>query len=274
MSNPDTSFPLEDPASQGLGGSESPWYKTWFDSPWYAMLYRYRDDEEARSFIGRLIAELAPAPDSLMLDLACGEGRHARHLASLGFDVTGLDLSTRNIELAKTWEHEKLHFYQHDMRKPFRINYFDYIFNFFTSFGYFDDSSDNLQALKAIALGLKPGATLVLDYLNVPFAVGQLVEHEQRQVEGVLFDIHRHFDGSFFHKSIQVQTAEQRLNFSERVQAISLDQFHEWFSLCGMSIQGIFGSYSLELYRENLSPRLILMAQKMATQQHRIPSRW
>ncbi len=56
-------------------------------------------------------------------------------LASLGYDTTGIDLSEESIEEALKMENDKLHFYQHDMRLPFWINYFDYAFNFFTSFG-------------------------------------------------------------------------------------------------------------------------------------------
>lgn len=104
--------------------AEKSWYKNWFDSPYYHLLYQHRDEEEASQFIRTLINYLKPIHNSTMLDIACGKGRHSIALAEMGFDVTGIDLSWASIEEAKKSEHDKLHFYQHDMRLPFRINYY------------------------------------------------------------------------------------------------------------------------------------------------------
>ena len=113
------------------------WYKNWFGSPFYKILYQNRDELEAREFVENLRAYLQPPPGCAMLDIACGEGRFARQLAEHGFDVTGIDISHESIEVAKAFETDNLQFFMQDMRFPFYINYFDYAFNFFTSFGYF-----------------------------------------------------------------------------------------------------------------------------------------
>src|SRR5258707_9221558 len=102
--------------------SQHAWYKEWFNSPFYHKLYFERDEEEAKAFLNKLIEHLRPRHGSRMLDLACGRGRHSRILASLGFDVSGIDLSPDSIAYAKKYEFEKLHFYIHDMRLPFWIN--------------------------------------------------------------------------------------------------------------------------------------------------------
>ena len=117
--------------------SEQAWYKDWFNSPFYHKLYFERDEKEAAAFISTLIDHLKPGPGSYMLDIACGRGRHSRFLAEKGFNVTGIDISFDSIAFAKKFEKANLEFYQHDMRLPFRVNYFHYAFNFFTSFGYF-----------------------------------------------------------------------------------------------------------------------------------------
>src|SRR5437762_12121241 len=120
-----------------------PWYKDWFNSPFYHKLYFERNEEEAKQFIHKLIGFLQPQPGSLMLDAACGRGRHSRILAEMGFEVTGFDLSFENIKYAKLSEQsagsrgDDPEFYQHDMRYTLRANYYDFVFNFFTSFGYF-----------------------------------------------------------------------------------------------------------------------------------------
>src|SRR5436190_18774056 len=103
-----------------------PWFKDWFNSPYYHQLYFNRDEHEASAFINKLIDHLQPPVGSKMLDVACGKGRHSLQLATKGFDVTGIDLSEDSIREALQYESETLHFYQHDMRREFWINYFDH----------------------------------------------------------------------------------------------------------------------------------------------------
>ena len=159
--------------------SEQAWYKDWFNSPFYHKLYFERDDKEAEAFISRLIDHLKPATGSYMLDVACGRGRHSRILAGKGFRVTGIDISFDSIAFAKKNENENLEFYQHDMRLPFRVNYFDHAFNFFTSFGYFKTRREHDDAIRTIANGLKPNGIFVIDYLNVHYSEDHLVYNIQ-----------------------------------------------------------------------------------------------
>lgn len=95
------------------------WFKDWFNSHYYHQLYFNRDEQEAGAFIDRLITHLKPPANSLMLDVACGKGRHSIHLAKMGFDVTGIDLSEDSITDALQYQTDKLHFFRHDMRLPF-----------------------------------------------------------------------------------------------------------------------------------------------------------
>jgi len=116
-----------------------------------------------------------------MLDAACGKGRHSKILASAGHHVTGIDISPDSIAIAKKSESENLEFYEHDMRLPFRINYFDYAFNFFTSFGYFKTRREHDDAIRTIVKSLKPGGHLVIDYLNVHYAEDHIVQTEEKK---------------------------------------------------------------------------------------------
>src|ERR1017187_4019269 len=105
------------------------WFEHWFDSPYYHILYKKRDDKEAKLFLDNLISLLKPKPKSSIMDLACGRGRHAKYLNKKGFIVTGLDLSEESIKHAKNFMNEKLSFFVHDMRNVFKPDYFDYVFN-------------------------------------------------------------------------------------------------------------------------------------------------
>ena len=131
--------------------AEKEWYQEWFSSPYYHKLYFDRDHAEAENMIRQLLQHLQPPAGSRMLDVACGKGRHSITMAEGGYDLTGIDISAESIQQAKAHESEKLHFYVHDMRRSFFINYFHYAFNFFTSFGYFDTRREHDDAMRTIA---------------------------------------------------------------------------------------------------------------------------
>jgi SAM-dependent methyltransferase len=239
-----------------------PWFEVWFDSPYYALLYRKRDETEARQFIDVLLQYLKPSENATMLDIACGRGRHAIYLASLGYDVTGIDLSENNIIYARQFEHSRLHFYKHDMRQIFRINYYDYVFNFFTSFGYFDSEADNIKALKAIAKALKPDGVLVIDFLNVAIVLQQLPSKTTETIDNVLFVTEKKIEKDYIIKYITVIDGKMVSQFTESIRAITLDQFEEYFKTAGLLISGVFGNYQLHPFDARASERLIIIGQK------------
>ena len=244
---------------------QQPWFKNWFNSPYYHQLYFNRDTSEAAAFINKLIAYLKPATGSTMLDVACGKGRHSMQLASNGFDVTGIDLSEDSIKEALQQQGEKLHFYQHDMRLPFRINYFDYAFNFFTSFGYFKTQREHDNAVRTIAQSLKPGGTFVMDYLNVHYSEDHTVHHSEKEINGVNFIITKWYDEDYFYKKITLEdeALQEPLVYTEKVAKFSLGDFTEMFAYQGMQIQEVFGDYSFTHYDIRKSPRLVMIAKKI-----------
>jgi SAM-dependent methyltransferase len=240
------------------------WFEEWFDSPYYHLLYNNRDDNEARDFINKLLSFLKPEKGSFILDLACGKGRHAKQLADKGFQVTGIDLSEQSIAEAKKFEKEKLQFYVHDMRKLFYTNYFDFAFNFFTSFGYFDCEADNIKTLKAVNKGLKNEGLLVIDFLNVSKAVRNLGTQQRLDREGVVFQTEKKFENGFIVKDIHFEDKGKTYNYQEKVQALTLEHFKKYFSKSNFSIQHIFGNYALDAFNGQDSERLILIAKKDA----------
>ena len=76
------------------------WFKDWFNTSYYHTLYKHRDESEAHRFIDHLCAYLKVKKGSKILDLACGKGRHALHLAKKGYQTTGVDLSEESINLS------------------------------------------------------------------------------------------------------------------------------------------------------------------------------
>ncbi len=239
------------------------WFESWFGSPYYKLLYQNRDELEAQEFVEKIVTHLQPLPQSKMLDIACGEGRFAKQLAEHDFDVTGIDLSHQNIEKAKLSEREGLQFFIHDMRFPFYINYFDYAFNFFTSFGYFGKDRDHVMAAKSFAKSLKEGGLLVIDYLNRDHVLNNLIAEETLEREDATFHIKRKLENGHIVKQIHVTDHHGNdKHFQESVAAFSLSDFINIFKQAGLKLVSNFGDYNLNNYDPTFSPRLIMIFKK------------
>jgi SAM-dependent methyltransferase len=244
--------------------SARPWYFDWFNSPFYHKLYFHRDEKEAESFIHKLIHFLQPQNGSRILDVACGRGRHSRILANMGFDVTGFDLSPDSIDYAKQFEKENLSLYLHDMRFTFWINFFDYAFNFFTSFGYFSTRREHDDAIRTISHALKAQGIFVIDYLNVHYAEDHLVHNELKNIDGTTYEIHRWNDETHFFKKIIVYDASLKKHeeYTEEVAKFSLGDFTEMLAYQKMQVIEVFGDYNLNPYHVRKTPRMIIVARK------------
>ncbi|OSZ80454.1 methyltransferase type 11 [Chitinophagaceae bacterium IBVUCB2] len=244
--------------------AQKAWYKDWFNSPFYHKLYFERDEKEAEIFIKKLIGLLTPAAGSRMLDVACGKGRHSKTLASLGFNVTGIDISFDSVNYAKQFEKDNLDFFVHDMRLPFWGNYFDYAFNFFTSFGYFNTRREHDDAIRTIAKSLKPGGKLIIDYLNVHYAEDHLTHNEVKEIDGTIYTLHRWDDETHFYKKITVtdSSLKEPQEYTEKVAKFSLGDFTDMLSFQGMQVQQVFGDYQFAGYDVRKTPRLIIIAEK------------
>jgi SAM-dependent methyltransferase len=241
------------------------WFKEWFDTSFYHQLYSNRNEMEASAFVDKLMAELQPPSDSLMLDLGCGAGRHTKQLALHGFQVTGVDLAQSSINAAKRIRTPGVQFYRHDMRLPFGICRFHYVFNFFTSFGYFKSHEENNRVINNIAMSLKQGGTVVMDYLNVKYSEDHLSSGEKKEIDGIVYHITRWSDSTHFYKKIEVNKLleEGIFEFTEQVEKLRLGDFDILFKKNGLKLKKVFGDYKLGNYDPDLSPRLIMVAEKI-----------
>ncbi len=242
--------------------SEKEWYSDWFDSKYYHVIYKNRDNTEAEHFISNLIHFLQPQKEAHILDLACGKGRHSTFLNEMGFRVTGLDLSSNSIQNAIQYENDRLNFAVHDMRNVYSHEEFEYIFNLFTSFGYFNSNVENQKVLFAIENQLKQGGILVLDYLNADKVIATLKQDEVIELDGIEFVIRREITDNNVVKSISFQAEGKQYNFQERVELLNKIDFINYFNATSLRLIHTFGSYDLQEYIPTKSDRLILLAKK------------
>lgn len=238
------------------------WFATWFNTPYYHLLYKDRNQSEAEYFIQHLLQYLEPKSDAVFLDVACGKGRHCRFINQNGFKVQGIDLSTESIKEAKRSNSESLHFKQHDMREKYLENHFDYVLNLFTSFGYFEVDSDNQKAIDAMANNLKKGGKLIIDFMNAKKVITNLVEEEKKMVENINFHIQRKVENGYILKDIQFKSEGESYYYQEKVQALRLTDFSHYLKKAGLKIVNLWGDYELNDFDALHSNRLIIVAQK------------
>ena len=243
---------------------DASWFESWFNSPYYHLLYRDRDESEARPFIQRLTTYLKLPTQARILDLACGKGRHSISLSELGFEVLGIDIAPENIAFANQLIRPGLSFAVHDMREPLSGMPFDAIFNLFTSFGYFESEQEHQAALHTMARALKTDGKLVIDYLNVVTVIQQLVESEERTIDGIHFQINRKLSGGFLIKEIFISDPSHPtpLHFVEKVATFRIEDFSQLLQREGLYIREALGDYTLVPFNPETSPRLILICEK------------
>ena len=245
--------------------AEREWFTLWFNSPYYHILYKYRDGAEARRFLGNLKIELNMRPPAQVLDVACGEGRFSRLLAEEGHLVKGIDIAEENIQIAKKAACRKLSFFQHDMRKPFPFDpaSFDFAFNFFTSFGYFESRAEHQQTLENISAVLRVGGECLIDFMNVKKLKHSIRPVETKTIDGVTFKLKRSLSQGEVIKRIQVVAGQKPpLYFEERVKAFTLEDFEILLLGTPLEIIKTYGDYDLNPFQPERSDRLIIRAIK------------
>ena len=192
------------------------------------------------------------------MDLACGKGRHSIYLNTLGYNVTGIDLSEQSIAYAKQFENDTLVFDVHDMTKTYPKT-FDAVFNLFTSFGYFEDDSCNLKTITSIKNELNTFGFGVIDFMNVNYVIDHLVPEDIKTQEGITFHQKRHLKDGYIIKDINFNYNGEHHQYQERVKALRLSDFKLLFEKAGVHLLDTFGDYKLNAYDSTTSERLIMI---------------
>jgi SAM-dependent methyltransferase len=234
------------------------WFASWFDTPFYHQLYKDRNHDEAQLFMDNLTQYLNLPEQANILDLACGKGRHSIYLNSLGYHVTGVDLSENSISYAKQFENDTLKFKVHDMCFPLNQQ-FDAVFNLFTSFGYFENEEDNLKTIKAIKAEINETGFGVIDFMNTNYVLNNLVSEDIKTIDDVTFTQKRYVKNGYIIKDIEFNKDGKSFNFQERVKAFTLEDFEAMFEQSGIYLLDIFGDYKLGKYDKNNSERLVMI---------------
>jgi SAM-dependent methyltransferase len=242
----------------------TPWYKSWFNSPWYTQLYQHRTEQEAHEAV-QLVRDIAGlSPGAKVLDLCCGFGRHAYALAEHGYQVTGLDGSDHLISIAKQrFPHENVQYVIGDMRADYRGAPYDAVVNFFTSFGYFDTHEENQLVIDTVAGSLASGGVFVIDFFNASLVRKTLKPESMNMVGETMIIQERRIEEPYVRKRITVNVpCSAEHTFEEQVRLYSPEELMSMIAHSGLHASTVYGSYEGGAFDEGSSERCIIIATK------------
>ncbi len=232
------------------------WYKEWFGEE-YLELYAHRDAGEADrhlDFVERHLAPRLPRPRAV-LDLACGAGRHTAALRQRGFRTLGVDLSLTLLAFPP-----RVPCVAGDMRRlPFAGDTFDWVLNFFTSFGYFERERENFQVLEEFVRVLTPGGRFLIDFLNREVVLANLKARETQEIKGRVVDIERWYDEET--RRINKRMRLEGRTYLESVRAYSRDEVTIGARWAGLVVDDLYGNFQGEPFDRD-SERLIVVGHK------------
>jgi len=241
------------------------WFDDWFNSPEYLEVYKHRNEIDAEKHINFILSRIKPEPESNILDMACGAGRHSILFAKQGFNVTGVDLSenllAEAIRIASS-EKLKINFIKSDIRKFNTEDRFNLILNLFTSFGYFERDEDNFLVLSKAFELLKPFGFFVLDFFNKNYLLRNLIPlTEEYQIDKKIIQKRFVREGRV-EKIIEIFFNGSKKEYSESVKLYSDEQLKSRLLEIGFEIIDIFGDFDGSDFNPDNSPRFIAICKK------------
>ncbi len=241
------------------------WYKDWFSSEEYRIVYKHRNDEDAGQLVKLILANINIPPGSDILDMACGTGRHSIAFAKKGYNVTAFDLSKPLLEIARQTADKlelKIDFFNADIRLFGIKKEFDLVCNLFTSFGYFEKDEENFGIFENARQHLKQGGWFVFDYLNADYIKKRLDPFTAEKYDDGKIIQRRFIEGNRVYKEIIIQKSGFCKTYWESVKLYSPKEILLRLQETGFRIINILGDYNGGAFLPNISPRLIIFAGK------------
>ncbi|HXT18852.1 MAG TPA: methyltransferase domain-containing protein [Gemmatimonadaceae bacterium] len=174
------------------------WWADYFDAQYLLEYEPLFSLERDRHEVARLMDVLGLPSGARILDVPCGQGRHAHLFAEAGFDVDGLDYSRELLAKARARGTARtLRYTRGDMRAlPAQwTGRFDAVLNLFTSFGFFADPADDRRVISEFARVLAPGGVVVWYGGSRDGVMARFLERDWWQTQdGTLIAQERSFD--------------------------------------------------------------------------------
>jgi len=241
------------------------WEKVFEVDDYLCFYYERLGGERREKEVNFIVKELNLTEPKKILDLACGYGRHANKLASLGHDVTGVDITKGFLEMAEKEAKEmsvKVKYILKDMREVDFDSEFDCAISMSTAFGYFEDN-ENFEVLKNVSKALKKGGLFLLDITNRDFLIRNYLPCiVVEKGNDLMIDIHEFnpIEGRLYNRrSVFRNGAMKEKPFFVRQYAPT--EIRDLLNKAGLKVLKMFGNYDSSPLDIN-SRRMIVIAEK------------
>ncbi|HVN80845.1 MAG TPA: class I SAM-dependent methyltransferase [Terriglobia bacterium] len=245
------------------------WYEDLFNKDYDRVYFRTFTADRTSSEVDFIVSVARIPPNGQVFDVACGHGRHALELAKRGFQVVGLDLSPRFIEMARQGARDaqlsNIEFLVGDMRESYFVNRFDVAFSYFTSFGYFLDE-ENLKVLENVAQSLVKGGTFLLETVNRDWTIHKIESQPRRWEEAdpdffTLEDVSFNAHTSRIHTQRIILEKEQRRTMEYDIKLYTHAEMEDLLEKVGLKVIATYGGKDLSPYSVS-SPRMAIVSMK------------
>lgn len=147
----------------------SDWMKDYFQNHYLETHAEIIGKEITKKEVTKLIEIINPSPNSKILDLGCGNGRHIFEFFDRGYsNLIGLDNSDFLINQAHSFcqsDDQKSKFIVGDARETkLNSNTFDYVLNIGNGFGYYKTTKQNIRIFQEAHRILKPKGIFLIDF--------------------------------------------------------------------------------------------------------------
>ena len=222
--------------------------------------------ESAGQEAEQVVSLLKLQPGASICDLCCGPGRHSLELGRLGYRVTGVDRTGLYIEQARKNADEqglKIRFVQEDMRRFCEPDSFDAVMNVFTSFGYFEDATDDKRVIENVYKSLKEDGKFVLDIIGKEVLARIFQEKRWREEDGVIVleEAKIKEDWSSIESRWIIIRGGRQDEFIFTLRLYSATELSELLKSCGFGKVEVYGSLDGSPYDQS-AKRLVLLANK------------
>ncbi|MBU1241320.1 class I SAM-dependent methyltransferase [Myxococcota bacterium] len=212
--------------------------------------------------------KLAIPADGTVLDVGCGDGRHAIALGSKGYKVVAVERSVPFLLQASQVAKEmgvSVTFVKKDLRDYAPQETFDAVYSIGGTFGYYDDE-ENLYFIKKLAELVKPGGKVVLQGINRDFAVAVLPSRIWWEGNGCMIMDESYFDHDQgmvkIRRNAAFVTGKQR-NYEILVRAYTHKELSKMVEEAGFTVLTCAGSFiTPNEFMGASSPSLLMVLEK------------
>ena len=237
-------------------------------------------DTDAQLYLG--YAGLVGSP---ILELGCGTGRLLLALAQAGYQVTGIDRSPAMLAIARQRVHQAhldtvVAIEEDDMRDLGRFpdQYFRLVFAAINGFLHLPDRTQQLQALAAVRRVLHPDGLLILDIFHpTPAILGTMDDRLTRdgswQLPGDerldrfthrhIFPAEQRVRTTHYYDHVGPAGAVHRTIADYDLRYVHRFELETLLDLAGFAIEGIYGSYALDLLEDDSATMIFVAHRRM-----------